>query len=108
MEAMWTACHPVVRAAPAGSCARARFGTPRHLHAELGFVVDADPTRPDARPGARCRRPARHGHLPAHLRPPAARRGARSSRATADLSEAGIDLDVAIAGRYAGGALADA
>ena len=42
MEAMWTACHPVIRelrdAAGAGE-----FGTPRHLHAELGFRVDAGP-----------------------------------------------------------------
>ena len=62
MEAMWTATHPVIRAVVEGLAA-GRFGTPRHLHAELGFRVDAPPSGPDARPGARCRRPARHGHL---------------------------------------------
>ena len=41
MEAMWTACHPVIhevrRRLRSGD-----LGTPRHLHAELGFVVPAD------------------------------------------------------------------
>ena len=41
MEAMWTACHPVIlelrRRLPAGD-----LGTPRQLHAELGFVVPPD------------------------------------------------------------------
>jgi predicted dehydrogenase len=42
MEAMWTACHPVVRQLVAQVRA-GRFGTPRHVHAELGFRVDAGP-----------------------------------------------------------------
>src|SRR6476469_1233616 len=42
MEAMWTACHPVVRRL-ADDLRAGRFGTPRHLHAELGFSVDAPP-----------------------------------------------------------------
>ena len=42
MEAMWTACHPVVRALRA-RLRGGEFGTPHHLHAELGFVVDATP-----------------------------------------------------------------
>ena len=42
MEAMWTACHPVVRALR-GRLQAGEFGTPRHLHAELGFRVDAPP-----------------------------------------------------------------
>ena len=42
MEAMWTACHPVVRAVADGLHA-GRFGTPRQLHADLGFVVERPP-----------------------------------------------------------------
>lgn len=40
MEAMWTACHPGVLALRR-RLAAGEFGTPRHLHAELGFVVGA-------------------------------------------------------------------
>lgn len=104
MEAMWTACHPVVRALADGLRA-GTYGTPRHLHAELGFVVDADP-------GDRLLDPARGagalldmGIYPltlAHL----LLGEAESLGATAVLSERGIDLDVAVAGRYPGGALA--
>jgi len=43
MEAMWTACHPLVRALLAGLEA-GRFGVPRQVIADLGFVVDAAPT----------------------------------------------------------------
>jgi predicted dehydrogenase len=42
MEAMWTACHPGIRAL-LRRLAAGQFGTPRHVHAELGFRVDADP-----------------------------------------------------------------
>ena len=105
MEAMWTACHPVILEVRERLRA-GEFGTPRHLHAELGFVVDAAPRRPDARPGARRRRAARHGHLPADLRAPDARRGRGADRDRGTLRRRGIDLDIAIAGRYPGGALA--
>ena len=74
MEAMWTACHPVVRRC-ATRLRDGAFGTPRQLHAELGFVVDSGARGPAARPRARRGRPARHGHLPADLRPPPPRRG---------------------------------
>ncbi|UDY23172.1 Gfo/Idh/MocA family protein [Nocardioides sp. Kera G14] len=43
MEAMWTACHPTIHAL-AARLKKGEFGTPRHLHAELGFVVPPDPT----------------------------------------------------------------
>ena len=82
MEAMWTACHPVVRRL-ADDLRAGRFGTPRHLHAELGFRVDAPPGGPDAQPGPRGRRAAGHGDLPPHGRPPAARRGRVAARAWA-------------------------
>ncbi len=104
MEAMWMACHPVIRAVVDGFAA-GRFGTPRQVHADLGFVVD----RP---PGDRLVNPALGGGalLDMGIYPltladlvlgPAV-----ELTATAGLSETGIDLDVAIAGRYAGGAVA--
>ena len=42
MEAMWTACHPVVLALRDGIAA-GRFGTPRHLRAELGAKFEGPP-----------------------------------------------------------------
>ena len=104
MEAMWMACHPVVRAVRDGFD-EGRFGVPRVLHADLGFVVD----RP---PGDRMVNPALGGGalldmgvypltLADLLLGPA-----EELTATAGLSGDGIDLDVAIAGRYRGGAVA--
>lgn len=106
MEAMWTACHPVVRAVAAG-LRDGRFGTPRHLHAELGFRVDAGrgPSDRMLDPALGAGALLDMGIYPltlAHLMLGAA----ESLTATASLSERGIDLDVAIAGRYPGGALA--
>jgi predicted dehydrogenase len=104
MEAMWTACHPVVLAVQHGLHEHA-FGTPRHLHAELGFVVD---TRPEDRlldPELGAGALLDMGIYPltfAHL----LLGQAEELTATAVLSETGIDLDIAIAGRYAGGAVA--
>ncbi len=104
MEAMWMACHPVIRALREGF-AEGRFGVPRQVHADLGFVVD----RP---PGDRMIDPALGGGALldmgiypltlAHL----LLGPAEELTATAGLSATGIDLDVAIAGRYAGGAVA--
>ncbi len=104
MEAMWMACHPVIRAVREGLAA-GRFGVPRQVHADLGFVVD----RP---PGDRLIDPALGGGALldmgiypltlAHL----LLGPAEELTATAGLSESGIDLDVAVAGRYAGGAVA--
>jgi predicted dehydrogenase len=104
MEAMWTACHPVVRevvrAVRAGD-----LGTPRHLHAELGFVVSATPEDRlldvDLGAGALLDMgiyPLTFAHLLLGE--------AEVLTATAALSETGIDLDIAIAGRYPGGAVA--
>ncbi|MDO9455066.1 Gfo/Idh/MocA family protein [Nocardioides sp.] len=103
MEAMWTACHPVVRAVAAG-LRDGRFGTPRHLHAELGFVVDAPPGDRLLDPALGAGAMLDMGIYPltlAHL----LLGEAESLAATATLSESGIDLDVAVAGRYSGGAL---
>jgi predicted dehydrogenase len=104
MEAMWTACHPVVRAVR--SRVRAgEFGTPRQLHAELGFVVDAVPTDRllDIAMGAGALLdmgiyPLTFAHLVLGE--------AEQLTATAVLSGTGADLDIAIAGRYPGGAVA--
>jgi predicted dehydrogenase len=104
MEAMWTACHPVVRAL-AAQLRAGRFGTPRHLHAELGFRVDADPTDRMLDPALGAGALLDMGIYPltfAHL----LLGPAQELHATADLSAGGIDLDVALTGRYAGGALA--
>ena len=104
MEAMWTACHPVVRRL-ADDLRAGRFGTPRHLHAELGFRVEAPPEdrmlNPDLGAGALLDM----GIYPltvAHL----LLGEAESLHAVGALSEGGIDLDVAITGRYPNGALA--
>lgn len=104
MEAMWTACHPVVREVRRRLLS-GELGTPRQLRAELGFVVAADPDDrlldPALGAGALLDMgiyPLTLAHLllgePEHL------------TATAVLSDRGVDLDVAIAGRYPGGALA--
>ena len=104
MEAMWTACHPVVRRLVEHVRAGA-FGTPRHVHAELGFRVDAGPEDRMLDPALGAGALLDMGIYPltfAHL----LLGPAQELRATADLSAGGIDLDVALTGRYAGGALA--
>jgi len=104
MEAMWTACHPVVRAVREGVRA-GTFGTPRHLHAELGFRVDSGPDDRLLDPAMGAGALLDMGIYPltlAHL----LLGEAEELRATAALSESGIDLDVAVAGRYPGGVVA--
>ena len=104
MEAMWTACHPVIlevrKRLRAGE-----LGTPRHLHAELGFVVPPDASPRMHEPALGASALLDMGIYPltlAHLM----LGEAEELVATAHLSEDGIDLDVAISGRYPGGALA--
>jgi predicted dehydrogenase len=101
MEGMWMACHPVVRAV----LDRERFGRPRQVHADLGFIVEATPHDRLLDPGLGAGALLDMGIYPltfAHL----VLGEAAELRAVADVSETGIDLDVAIAGRYAGGATA--
>jgi predicted dehydrogenase len=98
MEAMWMACHPVIRAVVDG-IRDGRYGEPRQVHAGIGFVVP-----PDA--SARMRDPALGagalldmGIYPltfAHL----VLGAADEITATAVLNDDGIDLDVALAGRH--------
>jgi predicted dehydrogenase len=104
MEAMWTACHPVVRAV-ADRLRTGEFGVPRHLHAELGFVVRAAPEDRlnDVAMGAGALLdmgiyPLTFAHLLLGE--------ADELTATAAVSDTGVDLDIAIAGRYPGGAVA--
>ncbi len=102
MEAMWTACHPVVRAVVT-RLATGELGAPRQLRAELGFHVPGSTGRmhePELGGGALLDMgiyPLTLAHLllgePEEL------------RATAVLAASGIDLDVAVTGRYPGGAL---
>jgi predicted dehydrogenase len=104
MEAMWTACHPVVLAVQRG-LREGEFGTPRHLHAEMGFVADLPPEDRllDLALGAGALLDM--GVYPltvAHL----FLGEAEEVTATASLSGSGFDLDIAIVGRYPGGALA--
>ena len=81
------------------------FGTPRQLRAELGFVVSAGPDDRLLDPALGASALLDMGIYPltfAHLMLGAP----EQLTATASLSEGGIDLDVALAGRYPGGALA--
>lgn len=104
MEAMWMACHPLVRTLRSG-LADGRWGQPRQVHADLGFLVEAEPSDrlvdPTLGAGALLDMgiyPVTFAHL--MLGPP------ESQVAVASLSTRGYDEDVAIAGRYGGGATA--
>ena len=101
MEGMWMACHPVIRAVAEPG----RFGRPRQVHADLGFVVETSPHDRLLDPGLGAGALLDMGIYPltfAHLM----LGEAVELWAVADVSETGIDLDVAIAGRYADGATA--
>lgn len=103
MEAMWTACNPVVRQVVDGLRA-GRFGTPRQLHADLGWVVDAPPDDRLVDPALGAGALLDLGVYPltmAHL----VLGPVEQVVATATLDAAGIDLDVAMATRHAGGAV---
>src|SRR5690242_4095232 len=103
MEAMWMACHPVVRAIVEG-IGEGRYGEPRQVHADLGFVVP---------PGASARMvdPALGAGalLDMGIYPLTFARimlGPFADVAAAGLlSDSGIDVDVAIAARHEGGSV---
>lgn len=100
MEAMWTATHPVIRALLT-RLAAGEFGTPRQLHAELGFVVDRPPTDRllDVALGAGSLLDM--GIYPLTFADLVLGEAEQLS-ANAVLSESGADLDIAITGRYPG------
>jgi len=98
MEAMWMACHPVIRAVRAG-LEEGRYGEPRQVHADLGFVVTDPPSSrmfdPALGGGALLDTgiyPLTFAHLMAGP--------ADEMAAVATLSDRGVDLDVALAGRH--------
>ncbi|MEX0426558.1 Gfo/Idh/MocA family protein [Nocardioides sp. DS6] len=107
MEAMWTACHPVVRKLQEG-LREGRFGTPRLLHAELGFVVSADASNRMFDPTLGASALLDMGIYPltfAHL----LFGEAESLTAQADVRETdagSFDVDIVMTGKYAGGVLA--
>jgi predicted dehydrogenase len=103
MEAMWMACHPLIREVRT-RLAAGDFGTPRQVHADLGFVVPADASRRMWDPALGAGALLDLGIYPLSfarlmLGPYA---GAVSTGA---LTESGIDVDVAIAARHEGGAV---
>ncbi len=104
MEAMWTACNPTIRKLvsllSAGSHGRAR-----QVHANIGMLVESDPTDRMLDPALGAGALLDMGVYPltfAHLMLGEPER----LTAVANLSASGIDLDIAIAGLYAGGATA--
>jgi predicted dehydrogenase len=104
MEAMWMACHPTIRQL-LRLLASGAYGTARQVHADLGFVVEADPTDRMMDPALGAGALLDMGIYPltlAHLVLGEPER----LEAVANLSAAGFDLDIAIAGLYAGGATA--
>jgi predicted dehydrogenase len=104
MEAMWMACHPVIRELRE-RLASGEFGTPRHVHAELGFKVQAGPEDRMFDPALGASALLDMGIYPltfAHLM----LGPAEALTSTSVLSDRGIDQDIAIAGRYPNGSLA--
>ena len=103
MEAMWMACHPLIRDVRE-RLAAGEFGTPRQVHADLGFVVspDASPRMWDLALGA-------GALLDMGIYPLTFARimlgRFTDVAATGVLSETGIDVDVAITGRHEGGSV---
>jgi predicted dehydrogenase len=107
MEAMWTACHPTITALRA-RLAAGEFGTPRHLHAELGFVVAADASDRMLDPTLGASALLDMGIYPltvAHLLFGEAQ-ALQAVAATRTAPGGTYDLDVAMVGRYPGDVLA--
>jgi predicted dehydrogenase len=104
MEAMWMATNPVVRTV-LRLLAAGEHGRPVQVHADLGFPVRTDPTDRLLDPALGGGALLDMGIYPltlAHL----VLGEPESLVGVAGLAESGIDLDVAVAGRYAHGATA--
>ncbi|MET0825404.1 MAG: Gfo/Idh/MocA family oxidoreductase, partial [Acidimicrobiales bacterium] len=104
MEAMWMATHPTIRTLRA-LLADGEHGTARQVHASIGFVAPSDPTDRLVNPALGGGALLDMGIYPltfAHL----VLGEPEQLTAVANLSEGGIDLDISVAGRYAGGATA--
>jgi predicted dehydrogenase len=103
MEAMWMACHPLIRDLRT-RLAAGEFGTPRQVHADLGFVVPTDASERMWNPALGAGALLDMGVYPLTfarlmLGPYAA------AVAAGSVSESGIDLDVAVAARHRNGAV---
>ncbi len=103
MEAMWMACHPLVREVQRRLLA-GDFGAPRQAHADLGFVVPETASARMVDPALGAGVLLDMGIYPLSF--------ARmmlgpitTVAATADLAASGIDLDVAVATRHESGAV---
>jgi predicted dehydrogenase len=98
MEAMWMACHPVIRAVVDGLLA-GRFGSPRQLRADLGFRVEVPPDHRLRDPALGAGALLDMGVYPLTLADlflgPAT-----EVRATAVLDDLGVDVDVAVSARH--------
>jgi len=104
MEAMWTACHPMIRALVDG-LRSGRFGEPRQVHADLGFVVPPDATARMVDPALGAGALLDMGIYPLTLAYLTLGRVVEA-RAVARVNEQGYDEDVAIASRHERGGLA--
>jgi predicted dehydrogenase len=103
MEAMWMACHPLVRDLRT-RLAAGEFGTPRQVHADIGFVVPPDASARMWDPALGAGALLDMGIYPLTfarlmLGPYA------EAVAVGTLDESGIDLDVAVAARHQSGAV---
>lgn len=101
MEAMWMACHPVILAVLAG-LRDGRFGTPRQVHAGLGFVVDRPPEDRLLDPALGAGALLDMGIYPLTLAD-LVLGPVTQVAASAALDERGIDLDVSLATRHRDG-----
>lgn len=104
MEAMWMACHPLVRHLRE-RIAAGEFGSPRQLVADLGFVVDAPASDRKLAPELGGGALLDVGIYPLTLAQ-LFLGSPRSQQAVAAVNEQGIDLDVAIVAEHADGAIA--
>lgn len=104
MEAMWTSCHPVIRTL-LSLLEGGEHGRARQVHAGLGFVVETDPSDRLLDPALGAGALLDMGVYPLTLAQ-LVLGDPEHLTAVADLSTSGIDLDIAIAGRYPGGATA--
>jgi predicted dehydrogenase len=103
MEAMWTACHPVIREV-VDRVGSGTYGEPRQVHADLGFLVDADPDSRLLDPALGAGALLDMGIYPLTLAD-LVLGPIEGATATATLSDRGADLDVAIATRHRAGAV---
>jgi predicted dehydrogenase len=109
MEAMWSACHPVWRDL-AGRLRAGDFGTPHHLSADLSFAAGVGPHHRLRNPGLGGGALLDIGIYPltfAHVMLGEALELRATGVLDPEAPGAGVDLDVAIAGRYPGDVLAE-